>query len=452
MTAAQGSSSTTTPPRGRPLLLVLVVALVVVTLAVAVGLLRLAGSPRTTGPSVAGRIVVVDGAGLIRTMDAAGGSERAYALTGGPSQFPAWSPDGARLAVVGDQGAGLFVLEDGAEAPSPERVPNPIYRSSEEPPFYLYWSPDGRQVTFLTSESDGLALRAAPADGSTPGGIVRRGAPMYWAWTAEDRLLVHAGGDGPDAYVGELGLDGSEARRAAIVPGRFQAPGVSSDGLSRAYVISTEEPEPEIRSAAIVVEDSRDGSIRRVAVRGPTALGWGTGSQSLAFIAPREDSPVPLGPLELLDPTSTEPRTLLESDVIAFFWSPEGASIAALALPSDEPRQVASRGRLPASVDARPTAEANTLQLVVLTADDGTVLVDRAVRLSNTFNSQVLPFFDQYALSHRIWSPQGDALVLPLVGADGQAQISIVPVDGGEPRTIAEGEIAFWGPDPQELR
>ena len=134
-------------------------------------------------------------------------------------------------------------------------------------------------MTFLTSEPDGLALRAAAADGSNAGGIVRRGAPMYWAWTAADRMLVHAGGDGPDAYVGEVDLDGSEARRTAVVPGRFQAPAVSSDGLRRAYVASTDEPEPDIRSAVILVEDGSDGSVRRVAVRGPTALGWGPGAR-----------------------------------------------------------------------------------------------------------------------------------------------------------------------------
>ena len=441
-------------PRRRPLavalVVVLVVGLVILVAASAVGLLLLAASPRASVSSTAGRIVVVDANGLIRTMDPLGASERRYALTGGAAQFPAWSPDGGRLAVVGEaDGAtpGLFVLDDHASGPSPQTIPRPIYQSGEEPAFYLYWSPQGDQVTFLTSEPDGLALRAAAADGSNAGGIVRRGAPMYWAWTAADRMLVHAGADGPDAYVGEVDLDGSEARRTAVVPGRFQAPAVSSDGLRRAYVASTDEPEPEIRSAVILVEDGSDGSVRRVAVRGPTALGWGPGQGSLAFIAPPQSTQLPIGPLDLLDTASTQPRTLLDDDVLAFFWSPDGTAIAALMLASDQPRQVASLRAMPPPPEVPTAADSGvTLRLKVVAADDGSVLIDRPVRLSETFVGQLLPYFDQYALSHRLWSPDSADLVLPLVGDDGLTHISIVPAAGGEPRVIADGEIAFWAP------
>jgi len=408
-------------------------------------LLLLAASPRASVSSTAGRIVVVAADGLIRTMDPLGASERRYALTGGAAQFPAWSPDGGRLAVVA--GPGLFVLDDLPSGPPPETIPSPIYQSGEEPPFYLYWSPTGDQVTFLTSEPDGLALRTAAADGSDAGGIVRRGAPMYWAWTGADRMLVHAGGDGPNAYVGEVDLHGEEARRTAVVPGLFQAPAVSSDGLRRAYVASTNEPEPDIRSAVILVEDGSDGSVRRVAVRGPTALGWGPGQGSLAFIAPPQRTQLPIGPLDLLDRASTSPRTLLDDDVLAFFWSPDGASIAALMLASDKPRQVASLRAMPPRPGTPTAADSGlTLRLKVVAPDDGSVLVDRPVRLSETFVGQLLPYFDQYALSHRLWSPDSADLVLPLVGDDGLTHITVLPAGGGEPRVIADGEIAFWAP------
>jgi TolB protein len=89
---------------------------------------------------------------------------------------------------------------------------------------------------------------------------------------------------------------------------------------------------------------------------------------------------------------------------------------------------------------------------VVLAADDGAILIDRPIGLSETFIRQLLPFFDQYALSHHLWSPDGSALLLPLVGDDGQAEITIVPLDGGELRPIADGEIAFWAPQAPPLR
>jgi TolB protein len=452
--APDGDGRPQQPSPRPPVIVALVVSLVVLAGLVAIALLVLAGSPRVGSPS-GGRIVIVDAAGQLRTMDASGGSEHTFALSGTTAQFPAWSPDGARLAAVGlkDDEAGLYVLDDGESGDSAQTVPEALYTSAQEPPFYLYWSPDGRQVTFLTSEADGLALRAVPADGSTSGGIVRRGAPMYWTWTADDRMLVHAGGDGPDAYVGEVSLDGQETRRAAVVPGPFQAPAVSTDGQRRAYVVSTAEPELDTRSTVILIEDGRDGSVRRVAVRGRTALGWGPGESRLAFIAPRERQVLPVGPLDVLETSSTQPRTLLDDDVVAFFWSPNGSTIAALALTDDRPPQVASRVPLAPGSKVRPAAgPGGALQLVVLAADDGSILLDRSVLLSETFIRQLLPFFDQYALSHHLWSPDGSALVLPLVADDGRAQITIIPLDGSQPRVIADGEIAFWAPDPGAAR
>ena len=67
----------------------------------------------------------------------------------------------------------------------------------------------------------------------------------------------------------------------------------------------------------------------------------------------------------------------------------------------------------------------------------------------------MLVYFDQYSQSHRLWSPDGDQIVLTgdLV-PQGSAQsaellerIWIIDTKGGEaPRPIAEGYLAFWSP------
>jgi TolB protein len=61
------------------------------------------------------------------------------------------------------------------------------------------------------------------------------------------------------------------------------------------------------------------------------------------------------------------------------------------------------------------------------------------------FLTQFLPFFDQYALSHHLWSPGSDALVLPVV-ENGQAHILVVPADGSTSHPLAHGTMAFWSP------
>ena len=60
------------------------------------------------------------------------------------------------------------------------------------------------------------------------------------------------------------------------------------------------------------------------------------------------------------------------------------------------------------------------------------------------FVQQFLPFFDQYALSHRIWSPDSDALVLPVV-TDNLPQVAVFDLDGNV-TPIAPGDMPFWQP------
>jgi TolB protein len=76
----------------------------------------------------------------------------------------------------------------------------------------------------------------------------------------------------------------------------------------------------------------------------------------------------------------------------------------------------------------------------------GAVESTHEAQLADLFVSQFLPFFDQYALSHRLWAPGSDAVALPLVATDGTVNIAEIPAAGGDPRTIAPGVAAFWSP------
>ena len=60
--------------------------------------------------------------------------------------------------------------------------------------------------------------------------------------------------------------------------------------------------------------------------------------------------------------------------------------------------------------------------------------------------NQVLPYFDQYALSHRVWAPDGSAILLPVIGDDGAESLAVLPADGSAARTLAPGSMGFWSP------
>jgi TolB protein len=62
------------------------------------------------------------------------------------------------------------------------------------------------------------------------------------------------------------------------------------------------------------------------------------------------------------------------------------------------------------------------------------------------FVNQVLPFFDQYALSHRFWSPDGSSIVLPLDDNEGVSQLTLIPADGSDAHRLTAGVLGSWSP------
>lgn len=426
-------------------IVVLVASLVVFAVAQSGGLAALGvlGDDADAGP----RLAVVDAAGTLTWMDRLGGSPTSYAEPGVVFQFPAWSPDGTRIAAVGTGpgGGGVYVVR--ARAPSdPAAAPIRIYESVDRAPFYLYWTPDGRQVSFLTTEPEGLALRIAPADGSGSAYVARDGAPMYWSFIGPDVMLVHSGTTGPDAFLGEIGLDGSPFAGTDRAAGIFRAPAASADGRHRAYLASGSD------SVGEVVRESRDGTgTTRIRVFGSGAVAFSPTDGTLAFVAPDRPTstapPLPVGPLRLLDPGAAEPRTLLGGSVVGFFWSPNGREIATLSIVgSDDNVTEARHGDITLARATTEAAAGLSLRLTFVTVANGAIRSERAIRLSDLFISQVLPFFDQYALSHRFWSPDGASIVLPLVGARDVTELVVIPADGAEPRTVAVAEMGFWSP------
>jgi TolB protein len=437
------------------LIVVLIAALVVLAAVQGGGLIFFNDDGSETGP----RLAVVDATGTLTWMGGDGASPVTYAQPGLAFQFPAWSPDGTRIAAVGTDvdGGGVYVVRARAST-DPPAEPTVIYQSADRSPFYLYWSPDGRQVSFLTTEPNGLALRVAAADGSGSAYVVRSGAPMYWDFVDADRMLVHSGSSGPDEFFGEVGLDGSPFEGTDRAAGIFRAPAVSSDGRYRAYFSAANDAIGE------VVRESRDGTgTTRIRIFGPGAVAFSPVGAQLAFVAPDQPTsaalPLPVGPLRILDANAAEARTVIGGNVIAFFWSPNGREIAVLQLlapdnPVTEARSGGPVGRSGSIVVARATAPGDVryavagvgLQLSVVGAANGAIRSERPVQVSELFVNQVLPFFDQYALSHRFWSPDSAAIVLPIVGEDDATQLQVIPADGSEARIVATAEMGFWSP------
>ncbi len=422
-----------------------VVALILLVLGVGAFLAYQLSRANSTAPAVE-RLVVVAPDGSLVTMDRAGRARSSVELPGVTFQFPAWSPDGMRFAAIGSSAetGGVYVIP----ATSTDGEPELIYSSENNRPFYLSWSPDGSQVTFLTNQPDGIGLRVAPADGRTPATLVRSGSPMYWDWIDPARLLVHTGSSGPDAFVGEVDLAGETLADPGMDPGYFRAPGFGGANGRRAWTGPGADD-----SQVIVIEGSGGGARHEVPVMGSVAITFNPAGDTLAFIAtdrPVADSvPLPVGPLRAINSATGSVRILVEAPVVAFFWSPDGRTIATIEVIDDTPdNEVLLDDRLAAAEGFEPVAAADDgvpVQLRFVDVATGESRADREIHLTDLFAFQVLPFFDQYALSHRLWAPDSSAIVLP-VSDDGIDRLVLLPGDGGEPERLADGVIGFWSP------
>ena len=399
--------------------------------------------PAVASPSIASsdalnRIAFVDPAGRLGTVAPDGSASRMLTSAGASYQFPAWSPDGSQIAAVGSDGSagGVYVWPDQADAQRSD-----LYTSSRRPPIYLYWAPDSRQVSFLANDRAGLGLWLAAVDGASPARQIASGQPFYWNWSQRgDQLFIHAGGGGSDAQLALLDPDSEQAGDNVASPGLFQAPGISRDGRYLAY------GEAEGERFQVVIKDQASGERTAVPHVGLAALSWSPTEQHLAWTSPRADRMTFAGPLQLADAASGQVTTLVRDTVVGFFWSPDGQRIAYLTLDGGSDNPGAGRPAGLAALSPSPQSQLGDLRLrlSVVEVASGQQRVLRSFRPSEIFLSQFIPFFDQYALSHRLWSPASDALVLPMVDSSGASGIYVVSVESGDATRVADGTMAFW--------
>lgn len=354
-------------------------------------------------------------------------------------QFPAWSPDNSRLAVIGSEQAevGVYVVPD-----QPGSELQALYQSETQAPFYLYWSPDSRQVSFLANHPSGLGFHISDVEADTSR-LVATGQPFYWDWTPTgDRILIHSGLSGEDSRLALIDPNGDGNEDNISSPGFFQAPGVSPNGRLWAYAQVDDE-----NNSQVTILDAESGQPTQTASHlGLVAMNWSPTSDVLAYITPGIEAPVFYGPLHLLDAVTGESRVVANDLVIAFFWSPDGRYIAYFTVAETNDGSIQAGIPVKTNQAGKPDLqEEEPLFLEVWLADsmDGSVRRLRAFEPTNLFVFQFLPFFDQYGLSHSIWSPDSRSLVLPAIEGE-VSRITVVPVDGSPARSIGDGIIGFW--------
>ena len=130
--------------------------------------------------------------------------------------------------------------------------------------------------------------------------------------------------------------------------------------------------------------------------------------------------------------------------VLAFFWSPDGRYIAYITVAGQDDGEQAAGGLTTVSLtESEPAAQQGNLRLALWVVDVESGLGQQRLvfRPTAMYLTQFLPFFDQYALSHRIWSPDSAALVLPIAGDTPQEDtIYVVPIKSDSEHFPHEGK------------
>ena len=381
------------------------------------------------------RIVYVTAEGRIATISPNGTNNRLLTDTARGYLFPAWSPAGADIAVIANGAAGSAVVQ---LSDVPEVEANNLYFSRAEAVIYLYWSPDGHYLSFITNHpTGGLGLNIVTPTEEDESRLLTLGQPFYWQWTADaQQLFIHTGFSGSDARLTLIDVEGDGEGENVAVPGLFQSPGISADGRYWAYA-----EEETADTNWLVLADTESGELQRERHGGQVALSWSPKANQLAFISGDEGDSRFYGPLRLFDAATGETTLLTHDIVLAFFWSPDGRYLAYFTATQARNDEIQVSARRSLTKPAQQRAIEFRLFVTDVTTGEGLQLA--AFTPTFIFLSQFLPFFDQYAQSHRIWSPDSTALVLPIRVQD-ESRIFVVPVNGGQPQEIAVGDMAFW--------
>jgi hypothetical protein len=411
------------------------------------------GAPeRTAGPSapaVAVGPAIVDGVanGLVLVLDIDGGDRSlvSYRADGtevanysvGPDEFvvqPIWSPDGTRVAWVRTTDGATWELVTAA-VDGGDRSVHPLPGR----PDYITYDPTVSRVLALTPSPQGFGLvivelGAEPDPGSSgdPSEPVDVGLPYFSDFApGGDRLVAHVGDD-----VRIVDLTG-EITPLAATGGTHQTPLWHPSDDTVYYTADVGDGEQllahrldsdittELGAVAGFVFFDIDPRGERLAVM---AYGVPTngGADALRNVGtPRSssagDTVLDTG-LWIIDLADGRARLIDDRPSGAPMWDPTGSRV----LVRDGFGGV-GRWRVLGVDGTRASTDVFDI--------DGTLL------------PSYLPFWDQYARSQTVWSPDGTQFVHPGLAANGEAGVWIHDAATSGPSTLlAPGDIAFWSP------
>ncbi len=373
--------------------------------------------------------------------------------------YPTWSPDSHRLAFVG------YSIADGnptegtlfTVSPTGEQLTS-VYKTPQNFPFYLYWSPDSQLVGFLANkDAQHIALRVAHTDQADSMQELDSGAPLYWAWSPDSsQMFTHVGGTRADNSDARLALlpfkDSSSQHSLDALPGTFQAPQWSHDGK---LLFSTQDSTEQ----EVAIANAQGSDIKKLlSYNGRASFALSPDGTEVAYMVTDSDVQLPhFSIVHVIDSTGTNGRAISQDPALAFLWSPDSKKVAYLTVSVGQNQSNFNHhAPLPPLATTHPErfvtefsnyqGGQNQLQLHWKVWDSTTGLTKQIASFFPTESFlSVVPYFDQYANSSTFWSPDSLSFVYTTRESQGTGSVWIADANGmNSPRKIGDGVIAFW--------
>lgn len=339
--------------------------------------------------------------------------------------WPTWSPDSQQLACFARQGedgtASVYtVAADGVE--SWERA-----SLGQGAPIYGNWSPQADMFTVLVQRGDRqLALETIGIAQPGKTHTLLTGAPLFWSWAPQGQLVAAHVGDNETGRVVLLeAATGSIVREISANPGTFRVPVWSPDGELLTYVERGADGSQTLR--LFDIQSGENAPVSQAS--GMTAALWSPDGQALVFSSTQRQNSLLSPALHMLDLSTGQTTTLIETPVAGFLWTPQGTHLLYL------------------------TVDVQHSQLRWHRHDRATGESQELIRfLPSREQTLQFSFFDQYADSHPLLAPDGALLTFTghLPGAAAQPATTAPTVytlpltPPFTPQAIASGSFACW--------
>lgn len=356
-------------------------------------------------------------------------------------QWPTWSTDG-RLAYFG------LTVQRATRAPSTAVFVAPdgltsgelVYDGATQVYNYAYWAPQDctegdncRDLAVLLSDpsADGLLVERIRVDGESSSETLGTGAPFYFSWSPDGtRMLWQRNNRQLDVY--DVGL--GEAATLEQRPGLVTAPAWSP--VDDRLLIGAMSDTGNTTDLTIIGNDANQALASDL--QGPVSYAWSPDGNRIAYTASQ-------GALMVIDTVTGEVVSRSPvAGILAFFWSPDSTQVAYVTL-SAQP------GSFTASAGGRVAALAQGNMGLAWSVMDVATGANRRLATFMPTGDMVylLTYFDQFAQSHRVWSPDSRHLVYGEITPDNDSVVTILSVQQSEtvPLTIAEGQIGVWSFD-----